>query len=452
MDLNRLHKMFFVGIGGIGMSALARYFHAKGIDVCGYDKTPSPITEALISEGIKVYFEDVKTIIPHQVDLAVYTPAVPKNTNVYLELYERGVPIIKRAELLGLIAANIPTIAIAGTHGKTTISTLVAHILKTAGVSTLAFLGGISVNYNTNFLACETPEWLVTEADEFDRSFLFLNPQIALISAIDADHLDIYGSEEALRLSFEAFKKRIKPGGTIITKKGLETGSKSSLKNISYHCSSKADFYATEVEVKDGQYLAHIIGFDKTEQITLGLPGRHNLENALGAMAVANSIGIDKKKIIEAVATYKGVKRRFEKVYQSQGMVFIDDYAHHPEEIKACIGALRELYPNREITAIFQPHLFSRTRDLMQEFAKSLSQADRLLLLDIYPAREAPIEGISSEKLLEKVTLKHKNLVQKKDIFKLLSQNPPDILVTMGAGDIDRLVPELAHFLKDKCL
>ena len=434
------------------MSALARYFNSKGIAVCGYDKTPSPITDALISEGIKVYFDDDKTIIPSNVELAVYTPAVPKNTRVYLALNELGVPIIKRAELLGLIAANTPTIAIAGTHGKTTISTLVAHILKTAGVNTLAFLGGISVNYNTNFLACETPEWIVAEADEFDRSFLHLNPKIALISAIDADHLDIYGSEEALNLSFEEFIKRIKPGGTLIAKKGLATGSATRLKSISYHASNKADFYANEVEIKNGQYLANIIGFKKTEQITLGLPGRHNLENALGAIAVANSIGIDMKKIFEAVASFKGVKRRFERVYQGKRMVFIDDYAHHPEEIKACIGALRELYPNREITAIFQPHLFSRTRDLMQQFGQSLSLADRLLLLDIYPARELPIEGINSKNLLEKVTLKQKSLAHKEDIFKQLSLNPPDVLVTMGAGDIDRLVPELAQYLKNKGL
>ncbi|MBW6497268.1 MAG: UDP-N-acetylmuramate--L-alanine ligase [Bacteroidales bacterium] len=452
MDLNRLHNIFFLGIGGIGMSALARYFHARGIEVSGYDRTPSPITQALQNEGIQVWFDDKESILPEQIDLAVYTPAVPKSTILFAALSAKSVPLMKRAELLGLISGQLPTIAIAGTHGKTTISTMVAHILKTAGIKTTAFLGGISTNYQTNFLDDEQPEWMVVEADEFDRSFLNLRPDIALISAIDADHLDIYGTELALRASFDDFVKRIKPAGTLVLKKGLSAARAFSGRTLTYHTQQEADFMAKNVEVKEGCYLAAIDGLLKTSQFALGLPGRHNLENALGAAAIAWTLGVDASQITTALSTFRGVKRRFETCYQDEKTVFIDDYAHHPEEIRACVKAVRELYPGRQITAIFQPHLFSRTRDLAEQFAQTLALTDRLLLLDIYPARELPIEGVTSQMLLEKIDMSEKKFINKEDIFYELEKNPPEVLLTMGAGDIDRLVPEIALFLKDKRL
>ncbi len=452
MDLNRLHNIFFLGIGGIGMSALARYFHARGIAVSGYDRTPSPITEALQNEGIKVWFEDQESILPPQIDLAVYTPAVPKNAILFAALSAKSVPLIKRAELLGLISGQVPTIAVAGTHGKTTISTMVAHILITAGIRTSAFLGGISTNYQTNYLGDEQPEWMVVEADEFDRSFLNLRPEIALISAMDADHLDIYGTKEALQDSFAEFAKRIKPGGTLLMKKGLSAGQAFSGRTLTYHTELDADFIAKDIEVKEGHYFAAIDGLLQTSQFVLGLPGRHNLENALGAAAIAWSMGIETNHITHALSTFRGVKRRFETCYQGQQTVFIDDYAHHPEEIRACIEAVRELYPGRKITAIFQPHLYSRTRDLAQQFAQSLALADRLLLLDIYPARELPIEGVTSKRLLDKIGMTEKKLLNKDDILPELERNHPEVLLTMGAGDIDRLVPDIATFLKNKGL
>jgi UDP-N-acetylmuramate--alanine ligase len=452
MDVNRLHKIFFLGIGGIGMSALARYFHARGVEVSGYDKTPSPLTEALQKEGIKVWFKDSESIIPEKVDLAVYTPAVPKSIHLFGFLNERSIPLIKRAELLGLLTAGFPTIAIAGTHGKTTISTMVAHILKTAGIKCTAFLGGISTNYNTNYLGDENPAWVVVEADEFDRSFLSLRPDIALISAMDTDHLDVYGSEEALHESFREFIRRIKPGGTLIKKKGLNPGIEISGRTLTYHPEGPADFTAKDIFVREGLYFATIDGLLKTSQLSLGLPGRHNLENALGASAIAWTLGIDAFQIALALSTFMGVKRRFEKCHQGPKTIFIDDYAHHPEEIRACIAAARELYPGRRITVIFQPHLFSRTRDLTDQFAQSLSMADELFLLDIYPARELPIEGVNSTMLLEKVLLGEKQLLLKDEVLAALEKNPPELLITMGAGDIDRLVPGIVEFLKNKGL
>ncbi len=452
MDMNRLHNIFFLGIGGIGMSALARYFNARGVNVSGYDRTPSPVTEALQNEGINVWFDEQASVLPSQIDLAVYTPAIPKNSFLLTSLCAKSVPVIKRAELLGLISGQLPTIAIAGTHGKTTISTMVAHILKTAGIKTMAFLGGISTNYQTNYLDDENPRWMVVEADEFDRSFLSLRPAMALISSTDADHLDIYGTEEALQNSFAEFAARINPDGTLVIKKGLHAGQAFKGRTLTYYTGENADFMSKNTEVKNGQYFTAIDGLLQTSQFALGMPGRHNLENALGAAAIAWSVGIAPEVVARALSTFKGVKRRFETCHQGPKTVFIDDYAHHPEEIRACIGAARELFPGREITAVFQPHLYSRTRDLAKQFAESLALADRLLLLDIYPARELPIEGITSAMLLEKIELPQKKLLKKEEIISELETHPPEVLLTMGAGDIDRLVPEIVMFLKNKGL
>jgi len=452
MDLSRLHSIFFLGIGGIGMSAIARHFHAQGVQVCGYDKTPSANTDALQAEGINVSFIDDASIIPAKVDLLVFTPAVPKETALYQAFLKKNIQILKRAELLGLITAGKPTIAVAGTHGKTTICTMVTHIMKTAGMKVSAFLGGISANYYTNYVSEKHPEWMVVEADEFDRSFLHLSPDIALISAIDADHLEIYGSFEALNESFKAFAARIKPEGALVIKKGLESKTGFEGPIITYHTDQPAALFAKEIDVKGGKYFAAIDGLVKTKQFALGLPGKHNLENALGAAAIANCLGIEGHVIVDALSSFKGVKRRFEILHQGPKTVFVDDYAHHPEEIRACIGAARELFPAREITVIFQPHLYSRTRDLAEGFAKSLGLADRLILLDIYPARELPVTGVNSAILLGKIKLQNKQLVQNESITSLLEKEPPQVLITMGAGDIDRLTVEIANFLRSKGL
>lgn len=452
MNINRLNNIFFLGIGGIGMSALARYFHEKGINVSGYDKTPSTLTHALQQEGIIIRFEDQEDIIPENLDLVVYTPAVPKNTVLFSGLSKRNLPMMKRAELLGLITSSMKTIAIAGTHGKTTISTMVAHILKTAGIKTTAFLGGVSVNYQTNYLGEEPSEWAVVEADEFDRSFLQLKPDIALISAMDADHLDIYGSESALLKSFQDFVNGIKPGGTLVVKQGLESKLKFSGDTLTYAFDGPAGFIARETEVKNGKFFAAFDGKLTTPQFELGFPGRHNLENALGAAAIAWRLGIESETIMKALTSFRGVKRRFEICYQAPSTVYIDDYAHHPEEIKASIEAVRLIYPGKKITAIFQPHLYSRTRDLADQFSESLGLADVVWLLDIYPARELPIEGVSAEMLLGKINLKNKSLIRDDEVLKTLERNPPEVLLTMGAGDIDRLVPDIVEFLKRKAL
>ncbi|MEE4177958.1 MAG: UDP-N-acetylmuramate--L-alanine ligase [Bacteroides sp.] len=452
MNINRLNNIFFLGIGGIGMSALARYFHARGVNVSGYDKTPSSITNALQQEGIQIWFEDQENIIPENLDLVVYTPAVPKNTVLFNGLESRNIPMMKRAELLGLITNDMKTVAIAGTHGKTTISTIIAHILKTGGIKTTAFLGGISVNYQTNFLSEEPSEWAVVEADEFDRSFLQLKPDIALVSAMDADHLDIYGSESALIESFREFVKRIKADGTLVIKKSLEGKLDFPGETLTYDCEGPAAFMARESEVKNGKFYTALDGMIKTPQFELGFPGHHNLENALGAAAIAWRMGMDSITIMNALNTFRGVKRRFEICYQGPAAVYIDDYAHHPEEIKACIKATRLLYSGKKITAIFQPHLFSRTRDLAEQFSESLGLADAVWMLDIYPARELPIEGVHAEMLLEKIDLKEKFLIRKGEVLETLEKNPPEVLLTMGAGDIDRLVPDIVEFLKRKAL
>ena len=450
MNIDRLNNVFFLGIGGIGMSAIARFFHEKGVNVCGYDKTPSDLTTALQKEGMKIWFEDREELLPDSLDLVIYTPAVPKNTALFRAILDRKLPIMKRAELLGLITSNMKTIAIAGTHGKTTISTLVTHILKTAGIKVSAFLGGISVNYNTNFLGEKQAEWVVVEADEYDRSFLHLKPDIALISAIDPDHLDVYGSEEALKESFGEFIKKISPGGILITRQDLNRPLFFKGKILTYHIDAMADFMISKIEVKNGKYYAAFDGLFKTQKHEMGIPGRHNLENGLGAAAIAFSLGIDVEKIMDALSTFKGVKRRFEICYQDSETIFIDDYAHHPEEIRACIQAVRELFPGKKITAIFQPHLYSRTRDLANQFSESLGLAERLWLLDIYPARELPIEGINAEMLLKKIQLNDKALVKKEEISRLLITDRPEVLLTMGAGDIDRLIPDIVKTLKRK--
>lgn len=449
MNLNELRHIYFIGIGGIGMSALARYFVKLGVEVSGYDKTETKLTRALIEEGIKVVFKDEIEQIPPFVDLVVYTPAIPSGHKQFNHLKERHVPFLKRAEMLGQISNDKFTIAIAGTHGKTTITSLVAHIFTTAGINIAAFVGGILKNYQTNFIGNADAEVFIAEADEYDRSFLNLKPDIGLISAVDADHLDIYKSKSAILDSFKTFITGAKPEAKwIINEKiGDEL---TSLPYFKYDLETAADFRVRQLKIENCVYrFAVQTENELIRNLSFSIPGRHNLENVVGAVAIAKLYGIEDRYIQEGLQSYIGVERRFDTVVNKPGRIFIDDYAHHPEELKACIGAVREFYPDQKITGIFQPHLFSRTRDLADEFARSLEMLDELILLEIYPAREQPIEGINSSFLLKKVKLKEKQLLTKNEVLEFVPNMKPGVLLSLGAGDIDQLVNPIKNILNN---
>ena len=448
MDLNKLHRVYFLGIGGIGMSALARYFHSKGIIVSGYDKSQTPLTNELIDEGIKIHFEDNIDLIPRNIDLVVYTPAIPESNKEYQYFVNNNFELLKRAEVLGKITHDKFTIAIAGTHGKTTISSIIAHILKFTGHNVTALIGGICKNYNSNFISSENTEVFVVEADEYDRSFLTLHPDIEVISSIDADHLDIYGSKKYLNESFKLFAEQIKSNGRLIIKKGIDLTVKAK-KNLYYSATCKADFYSSNIRVEGSKYLFDLnFKNSQIKNINFKIPGKHNIENAVAASAVGIEMGIKIEKIKEALETYSGVKRRFDIKIQNPDIIYIDDYAHHPEELKACISSVKELYPDKKITGIFQPHLYTRTKDFADEFAKSLDLLDKVILLNIYPARELPIEGVSSEMILEKIKIKNKKICSNSKVFEELKNNKPEVLLTLGAGDIDKLVEPIENILK----
>ncbi|MES2732643.1 MAG: UDP-N-acetylmuramate--L-alanine ligase, partial [Bacteroidota bacterium] len=459
MDLKEVKYVYFLGIGGIGMSALARWFKANSYSVAGYDRTATPLTGELEREGIHVHFDDAIPNIPAEVltnpaqTLVVYTPAIPKNHLEYNYLIEKGYSLQKRSQVLGLLTANLFTVAVAGTHGKTTTSSMVAHILKHAGRNCTAFLGGITQNYQTNMLLNNEGEGLenvicVVEADEYDRSFLTLHPDLAIVTSTDADHLDIYGHKEALRQSFRDFVGQIKPEGKLFIKDGLhllENGTKIQYEEYSL---SKGAYHAENIRTENARFVFDIISPSVAiRDIAMLVPGFHNVENALAATAVGLRLGVPAEAIKAALATYRGVKRRFEYIIQSGKSVFIDDYAHHPTEIEAFLKSVRALYPDRKITAVFQPHLFSRTRDFADGFAESLSLADTLLLLDIYPARELPIEGVNSQMILDKVTLNDKRICTKDELPELVRQLEPELLVTIGAGDIDQCIIPLKNAL-----
>jgi UDP-N-acetylmuramate--alanine ligase len=447
------------------MSALARYFHAQGKSVSGYDKTPTKLTEELIAEGIDIHFEEDLELVGTEIwdprsdrksVLIIITPAVPKEHKELVYLQQHGFNIKKRSEVLGAITGQTRTIAIAGTHGKTTTSSLVAHILKDAGMDISAFLGGITQNYNTNLLLGKTLETpnpeleshrVVVEADEYDRSFLTLYPKVAVITSMDADHLDIYGSKEYVEESYSMFAQQVE--GTLIIKKSikeiLQYGDASSL---TYAVNEDADFSARNIRIEDGQYVYDIqTPSGLIKDVTLGLPGLHNVENSVAATAVAKLEGVSDAAIRKALASFKGVRRRFDYKVKKKELVYIDDYAHHPEELKACINSVRQLYPGKKVTGIFQPHLFSRTRDFIDGFAESLSLLDELILMEIYPAREQPIPGITSSLLLEKVKLQSKKLVQKADLVEEIKRRDIEVLITMGAGDIDTFVEPIKNEL-----
>ncbi|RLD29694.1 MAG: UDP-N-acetylmuramate--L-alanine ligase [Bacteroidetes bacterium] len=446
MNLNSIHNIYFIGIGGIGMSALARYFVANKKNVAGYDKTQTEITNQLEEQNIIVHYEDDvnnidKRYLNPETTLVVYTPAIPKNNKELTYFLNNSFQVLKRSQVLGLITNNKTCIAIAGTHGKTTTTSILGHLLKECNVEVTAFLGGISENYNSN-LILEGNKVFVVEADEFDRSFLTLSPDFACITSIDADHLDIYGKAEDLEKSFIAFTKKLKPNGKLFVKKGLP------IKGITYALEEDADYTATNIKIKKGVYMFDVkTPSQNIENLKFNLPGRHNLSNALIALAMAVEFGCSPYSLASALASYKGVKRRFTYQIKTEKLIFIDDYAHHPTEINAVYQAVGEMYPNRKALVIFQPHLYSRTRDFADEFAQSLSQFDTVLLLDIYPARELPIEGVTSQWLLSKINNINKKLILKSEIVSEIKKNNAQIILTLGAGDIGAEVKHIKQEL-----
>jgi UDP-N-acetylmuramate--alanine ligase len=445
--LSSIKNIYFIGIGGIGMSALARYFNFKGCIVSGYDKTPTALTKQLEAEGIAIHYEDNVDLIPKNVDAVVYTPAIPPH-HTELNFYRNnGYEVVKRSDVLQWITEASFNICIAGTHGKTTITTMVAHILRDTGYGCNAFLGGISANYQTNFWASNN-NVVVVEADEYDRSFLKLSPNIAIITAMDADHLDIYGTAAEVENAFIQFSKKIKDNGCLITKYGLSRAKDFSVPDICTYSfkNAAADIYVTDLKVENASYCFSIKNnFWTLKDVVLNMGGLHNIENVLAAIAVAKYLKIDDEKIKAAVASFKGVKRRFEYIVKNEDYILIDDYAHHPEELRALITGVKSLYPHTKATVVFQPHLFSRTKDLATEFAASLDLADDVILLPIYPARELPMTGVTSELILQKMQLKEKVLVEKDQLIQTLHNKNASLIIMAGAGDIDVLVQTVKH-------
>ncbi|WP_417785739.1 UDP-N-acetylmuramate--L-alanine ligase [Tenacibaculum sp.] len=445
MNLKTIHNVYFIGIGGIGMSAIARYFSVNGKVVAGYDKTPTPITKSLDEIGIEVHFEDAVKNIPisflnKEKTLVVYTPAVPKNHLQLNYFKDNGYTVLKRAEVLGEITKNTFCLAVAGTHGKTTTSSILGHIMQPEKAT--SFLGGIAENYNSNLILGED-KVSVVEADEFDRSFLKLSPNIACVTSMDADHLDIYGENEFLQQSFRDFASKV--SDTLIVAKGLP------LKGLTYAVNEEADYKAYNVKIEEGKYVFDVkTPTSEIKNVVFHLPGNHNMMNALAALAIADVYGVSLEKIKEQLGSFKGVQRRFSYKIKTEEVVLIDDYAHHPTEIKAVAQSVREMYPKEKVLAVFQPHLFSRTRDFADDFAEALSLFDEVLLLDIYPARELPIKGVTSSWLLEKITIDTKKLVSKEKLSDEIIKSESKIVAMLGAGDIGLLVDKVKNKLDEK--
>jgi UDP-N-acetylmuramate--alanine ligase len=455
MEIKKIESVYFLGIGGIGMSALARFFHRQGKQVMGYDKTRTALTIELELEGMSIHYEDHVLEIPEIIRLAeidkvllVYTPAIPKDSNELNWFINAGYRLYKRSEVLGLLTESAKTIAVAGTHGKTTTSAMIAHIFEDAGLHCNAFLGGIAGNYQTNMLIHQDAIWTVVEADEFDRSFLTLHPTIAVITSMDADHLDIYGNHEFMIESFNLFAGRIIPDGHLLVKENLPFQSNhlaSGVRYTRYGLSGEAPMAAMNIRIENGKYIFDWSNGQSTLcNVELGLPGRHNVENAIAAIGAAVIAGVDHKQIVKAMASFKGVRRRFDYALNTPQMVIIDDYAHHPEELKAAINSAKELFPGKQITGVFQPHLFSRTRDFADDFARSLELLDDVILLPIYPAREKPMVGIHSQMLLDKISSSNKILVEKDALLAELLTKPREVIMILGAGDIDTCVTPIA--------
>ena len=446
-------SIYFIGIGGIGMSALARYFHSKGAKVSGYDKTPSSLTKELEQAGISIHYEENVDLIPKDTELVVYTPAVPPEHKELIYYRQNEYKVVKRSDVLQIVTESSFNICIAGTHGKTTITTMVAHLLRHTGYGCNAFLGGISVNYGTNFWSSER-NVSVVEADEYDRSFLKLSPDVAVITAMDPDHLDIYGTAEEMEKAFIDFSGKIKPGGLLISKFGLRrTRDLKGARHLTYSVQNKnADAHADNVKMMNGSYEFDVIIKEKRiRNVSLNVGGMHNVENAIAAITVASSLNIDEEKIKAAVADFRGVKRRFEYIIKTDNLVFIDDYAHHPEELRALINGAKSLFSDKPCTVIFQPHLYTRTRDLADGFAEVLDMADEVVLLPVYPARELPIAGVSSEMILSKMKNKNKMVLNKEELKAWIEKEfkkQGKVIVTAGAGDIDLLVEPIKQILK----
>lgn len=460
MELKEIRIAYFLGIGGIGMSAIARYFLAQGITVMGYDKTETPLTRQLSQEGMYIHYTDapewVQTLNLNPKDtLVVLTPAIPKDHKEWHWLQEKGFSILKRSQVLGLLSKASKTIGVAGTHGKTTTSTLVAHILTQSSVGCNAFLGGISSNYHSNLLLHakgsslpQSQQFTVVEADEFDRSFLTLHPLMQVVTSTDADHLDIYGEHKALEESFLAYTNQLLPGGKLFIRKGLGLIQQLSGPYQTYGLDGDADVYAYNIQINahEHTFSLHVNGKD-IHALSLGIPGLHNVENAVAASAIALEAGVTEDELRHALSSFNGVKRRFEYIIKSPERIFIDDYAHHPEELRAILSSVKRMYPQHRLVAAFQPHLFTRTRDFAQGFSESLSLADQLFLLDIYPARELPIEGVNSAMLIPGMTHQNVELVSKEALVEKVAALKPNLFLTLGAGDIDALVEPIKNVL-----
>lgn len=464
MSFEGIHRVYFLGIGGIGMSAIARWFRHEGIPVSGYDRTPSPLTDQLIEEGMQISFEDSLDTIPAEIKAApsevliIWTPAIPKDSIQLAYFTENGFSLKKRSEVLGMITRNHYTVAVAGTHGKTTTSSMIAHLLKSAGKPVTAFLGGITQNYQSNLILSEKkgkePITVVVEADEFDRSFLRLHPNEAVVTSADPDHLDIYGDENTILEGFREFIRLIDKKGKLYIQSNaaFRLGEKSlpSVATKIYGLRSSG-ICAENVQARTRSFtFDYVDGKTEIKGLELFIPGFHNVENAIAAIAIALGHNISEDQIRKGLASFKGVKRRFEIHVNEPKLVFIDDYAHHPEEIRSCLSSVRSMFPGRKLTVIFQPHLFSRTRDFAEGFSESLSLADEVILLDIYPARELPIPGVTSEMLMADIQTDKKSLIRKEDLMGYLEERAPEVLVTLGAGDIDRLVPVIAKWMNSR--
>lgn len=448
MRLKEVKKMYFLGLGGIGMSALARYCASLGIEIHGYDLTPTILTNSLINEGMNIHFQDNVELIPKDLDLVIYTPAIPKTNKEFQYFQSSKFEMLKRSQLLGLLSEEFFTIAVAGTHGKTSISSIIAHVLYQANVNVSAIIGGVMNNYKTNALINKTTDFLVVEADEFDRSFHYLHPDISIISSVDDDHLDIYKTNADLKNAFEIFASKTNKNGLLIKCDKLNKFAKSSKNCLNYGLSEYADVKAENVHIEAAKYIFDLRYDDLLiEGITMQIPGRHYIENALAAAAVAFKLDVPVELIKVGLETFNGVERRFEYKINNNKLIYIDDYAHHPKEIESTLDAVKELYPDKKMVVVFQPHLYSRTADFADGFAQSLERADEIIMLDIYPARELPIEGVDSGLILEKINNKNKRLLTKVGLKKYLKEEKIELLVTLGAGDIGVMVNDIKEIL-----
>jgi UDP-N-acetylmuramate--alanine ligase len=461
VSLAQYDNVYFLGIGGIGMSALARWFMKKGMYVAGYDKTSTALTKVLEKEGMVIHYEDQVINIPAKIiegkekTLVVYTPAIPKDHQEHAFLKTNGYTIVKRSEVLGLITKGYKTVGVAGTHGKTTTSSMLAHILYEAGKNMVGFLGGITTNYASNLLmqgAIDENTQVVVEADEYDRSFLQLHPTVAIITSADADHLDIYGNHDEVLTSFRNYIKQIQSGGVLIIHESIVNSLASQVDNATVYTygMSRGQFFASHINANSGFFEFDLHGFDVVEHVTLGVPGFHNIENAIAAAIAAHTCGVDLDIIVKALNSFRGVKRRFEYILKTDKVVYVDDYAHHPAELNAFLSSMKSMYPARTLTVVFQPHLYSRTRDFADGFAESLSIADQVVLMDIYPARELPIPGVDADMLMDKITSKVKVRANKATLMNVLSTLSIDVLTTVGAGDIDTFIQPIKEFLEKK--